>query len=152
MKRIMLFILLFPLLASCCVNKAADKTPQCILYLEGDAIHISEADSLIEVSLSLLENSDDVLRLAVSPEMTAEIKLRDTALEIIFPEPFEIITAFGRKQKINNILIPLSGDHGPGPDMSSVMIITGVDGYVDGPNQNNFARPDLLRLWELLKL
>jgi len=31
MKRMLLLMLLLPLLASCCVNKAAEKAPQCIL-------------------------------------------------------------------------------------------------------------------------
>ncbi|MBW6513192.1 MAG: hypothetical protein K0B87_00330 [Candidatus Syntrophosphaera sp.] len=114
-------------------------------------IHVLDTAEIVRVALKLLESSDDRIRLGVSPEMIAGIKARDLALEILLPKSVEIKTSFGHQLKVINILIPLSGEYGPGPEMASALIFSGFDGYADGPDQNNFAREDLLELQELLK-
>ncbi|MGC9362209.1 MAG: hypothetical protein ACP5F3_04690 [Candidatus Syntrophosphaera sp.] len=152
MNRIWLIIFLFPLLASCCVNKSADEGTRCILYKDGDAILMSEPDPLISVAMEIVEGCDDVLRLAVLPEMIDSLKAKDTALEIIFEDTIEIDSPFGRKVEANNILIPLSGEFGPSTEMSSAMVLFGVDTYENGPFQNRFARPHLIKLRQLLNL
>lgn len=152
MNRIWFILMLFPLLASCCVNKTADEGTRAILYKDGDAILVNEPDSLISVAMEIVQGCDDVLRLAVLPEMIDSLKARDIALEIIFEETIGIDSPFGRVVEVNNILIPLSGDLGPDPEMSSAMVLFGVDTYENGPFQNRFARPQLIKLRQLLKL
>lgn len=152
MNRIWLIMFLFPLLAGCCVNKSADEGTRCILYKDGDAIQISEPEPLISVAMEIVKGCDDVLRLAVLPEMIDSLKVRDTALEIIFEETIEIDSPFGRKVEANNLLIPLSGELGPSPGLSAAMVLFGVDTYENGPFQNSSARPHLIKLRQLLNL
>lgn len=142
------------LIASCCVAKSAQKSQvKATLWQAGQATEPAEPDSLAAIALRLLASADDELRLIVTPEMVQGILDQDTALELVWPETFTADTAFGVKQEIDRVLIPLTGEYGPPDDLASAVILFGDGkGYVTGPNQNNFARPDLLKLRELLKL
>lgn len=154
MLRFALLLLCVALVTSCCIAQNAKKESlKCTLWQAGEASRPAAADSLAAIALRLLATADDELRLIVTPEMVEAIRTGDTALEIVFPKLFSAATAFGVQQEIDRVLIPLSGDYGPPPELSSAVILFGDStGYFTGPNQNNFARPELLKLLELLKL
>ena len=154
MLRFALLLLGVALMTSCCIaQNAKQDSLKCTLWQAGEASQPQAADSLAAIALRLLATADDELRLIVTPEMVETIRKTDTALEIVFPELFSAVTAFGVKQEIDRVLIPLSGEYGPPPEFSSALILFGDStGYFTGPNQNNLARPELLKLLELLKL
>lgn len=151
MNRMMAIIACVALVTGCCMAKTGRDKLRCVLWEGGEQSEMSQVDSLAAVSLQLLAKSDDQLRLLVTPEMIASIKASDTALEVVFPDSVTTRTSPGAQDRITRILIPLSGEYGPPPELSSAVIFFGTDTYVTGPSQNNFARPELLRLLELLK-
>ncbi len=154
MPRMLALLALVALVASCCVAKTAKKgRVQATFWQSGQATKLAAPDSLAAIALRLLATADDELRLIVTPEMVKGILDQDSALELVWLEVFTADTAFGVKQEIDRVLIPLSGEYGPPEDLASAVILFGdANGYITGPNQNNFARPELTKLRELLKL
>ncbi len=151
MSRIFVLLGCVALFTSCCIAKTGKKDElKCLLWQDGKATELAAADSLAAIALSLLASADDELRLLVTPELTQGILDHDTALEVVFPSLITADTAFGVKHQIRRLLIPLSGEYGPPEDLASAIIFFGDDGWITGPNQNNFARPELLKMLELL--
>lgn len=146
----MLFAIAIALLASCCMAKTSEPQAQCTLHRDGKAVAIADADSLVQIVTRILNSCDDSLLLIVSPDMIAEIKRSDVALEIVFPQSFAATSPDGSKRMINKVLLPFSGDYGSPADLSYAVVFSGEKGYVTPAWSNSHAQTDLQKLKTLL--
>lgn len=162
MAKLLLMFCCIAFSTACCMNKdqqdgdsaAGTAAPGtiCTLFSDGKAVSAQPADTLGALALKLLESSTDQVLMMVTPEMLESIRSEGDALEAVFPDTLTVTGPTGVKHRIDRILIPLSGDYGPGDGLGSALILFGNKNYTSGPLMNAQAKADLTRIRELLGL
>jgi hypothetical protein len=122
-----------------------------IYYDKGKEIVIGSKltgyDDLISATENLLVGSDDMLRLAVDPELIRKIKEQDSSIEVIFPHPTEFrISYFDKVVRPDRILIPLSGEFAGEEDNPLAVIFLGYPDYSSGPYTNHKGISELKQI------
>jgi hypothetical protein len=144
---------LIALLTACCIAKTGEVAIQATLYKDGGKEEISDPMELAGIAVRLVNTSNDVAMLIVSPDLVESIKSSGTALEIVWPDSLTVNLPTGFQDKITRVLLPLSGDYAPAGDSGSVLVFYGTDkGYVTAPVLNHAAREDLERIRQLLDI
>jgi hypothetical protein len=99
---------------------------------------------------SLIEESDDVLRLMVTGDRINEIKQSEESIEIVFnsTKVFESDQLGG--ESIKKILLPLTGEFIGSPEDPIITIFVGEDEYFSGPLRNRVGYPKLMEIKSII--
>jgi hypothetical protein len=113
-----------------------------IYYHRGEEIILNPTltgfTDLIKTVENLLINADDMLRLAVEPEMINKMKKEERVLEIIYPNPIELTINRNRDTiHPDRLLIPLSGEFVGKNENPPATIFHGYPEYSAGPYSNH---------------
>lgn len=149
MRRCVALMAVITLLASCCVGKSGGPGIKALLWSDGEARPRENAEELAALALALLEAADDEARLIVGPDLIDSLKASGTALEIIWPDTLTVTLPSGVKDRLDRILLPLTGEYAP--DGASALILYGIKDYGTPALLNNAPAEELNRMGELLE-
>lgn len=122
-----------------CKEKGQDI--RIVFYQNGQGTTInpkrSGSEDLVTSMENLLINADDIIRLAVDPELVNKIKKEERVIEIIYPNPIELTINRNRDTiHPDRLLIPLSGEFAGDLENPQAVIFHGYPAYSSGPYAN----------------
>lgn len=105
---------------------------------------------VFQLITSLIEESDDVLRLMVTEDRINEIKENEESIEIVFnsKKEFESVQLGG--ESIKKILLPLTGEFIGSPEDPIITIFIGDDDYFSGPLRNSIGYQKLMEIKSII--
>ncbi|VAX26928.1 hypothetical protein MNBD_IGNAVI01-3125 [hydrothermal vent metagenome] len=149
MKLLFIFtILLFSNISCTATNM------KIILKTDKEKIIIPDKDvseELLVLLKELVTNTDDMLKVYLSPERILNIKQKEQYIEFIFDSKIVVSSNNFGDYKINKILIPLSGDFAPSKDSPNTTVILGDESYISGPLRNSDGYQFIKRILTLLQ-
>ena len=107
-----------------------------------------EVGALVRLCEEQIASANDVLRLAVGDGTIRDLRLAQTVVEIIFPEPKSItVELLGSPVEVQRLLVPLSGELAG--DVTTIFYGSG-SGYRSGPLRNRTGTAGLVALTDKL--
>jgi len=137
------------MLGSSCKEQRQDM--KIIYYHGGEEINLDPTltgfTDLIKTVKNLLISADDMLKLAVDSMLIKKIKKEESAIEIIYPKPVELISDYNHEAiHPDRILIPLSGEFVGKSENPPATIFHGYPEYSAGPYRNHKGFGELKKL------
>lgn len=105
---------------------------------------------LLQLVTSLIEESDDVLRLMVTEDRINDIKQVEESIEIVFSSEKIFKSDKLGGESIKKILLPLTGEFIGSPEDPIITIFVGDDEYFSGPLRNSVGYQKLMGIKSLV--
>jgi len=111
-----------------------------------------DSEELLLLLKNLIQKTDDMLKVYLSPERIENIKQDEQYVEFLFDSKIEVSSNTFGDYNINKVLIPLTGTFGVSNSSQKATIILGDDdGYISGPLRSSDGYNIVQKLRLILK-